>query len=466
MMIVGSRKLWRLRGVVAGPLLISSLVGAAWSVLLITSVTGAAAQTLGTSPTAAPAPSAPATTQAPVSSGPPASGRASPVPAAAPSAHGAGKAEDPLADTAAADPALPVGSLSAQIVNDQNQPVPGQAVRLAIHFESIAEGQEDKEQTAQTDRAGRVQFDRLAIGSKYNYRILTQYAGAEYSSESVNLGPDMGIHMRLHVFPSTGDLSLTRITTRALYSIEPRDEVFQVQALIRLSNHGPLTFKPQGFNIRLPEGAKAFTDDSKLDQKFQESSGVARLSGSFTPYRHHDLKFRFQIPNTNEARQSFTLGLLPNAIESRVIVEKGRGMQLEVQGYGEVKEDAAPDGRAIIWAQNIASRDGERREAEVVISGLPTVGPLRIWIVALALAMALLGVRAARLNQAPDKAKADPDRAKTELEQAQAVLLQELQALERARDTSEIGPKTYERAREALILALVQLRQQLNQRPG
>jgi len=375
--------------------------------------------------------------------------------------------EDPLADSSAADPTLRMGSLVAEILDNKNQPVAGQSVRLAIHFESIAEGQNDSEKLAKSDAAGRVQFDGLAIGSTYNYQIFVDYAGASYSSESHNLGPDVGMRLRLHVFPSTSDVSQTRITTRALYNIEPRDEVFQVQALIRLSNHGPLTFKPRGYEIRLPEGAKAFTDDNKQGPRFKENSGTAQLTGSFTPYRHHDLRFRFQIPNTNNEQQSFELAFLPNAIETRVIVERGHGMKLQVKGFGEVKEDTAPDGRMIVWAQNIATRDGELRQAEVVLSGLPTIGPVRIGVVAGAFLIALLGVGAARTTKKRASTGArDQSRVVSELEQAQGVLLDELRALERAKAASSIGPKTYERAREALISALIQLRQQLAERSG
>jgi len=360
-----------------------------------------------------------------------------------------------------------MGSLVAEILDDKNQPVVGQSVRLGIHFESIAEGQNDSEKLAKSDAAGRVQFDGLAIGSNYNYQIFVDYAGASYRSESHNLGPDVGMRLRLHVFPSTSDVTQTQITTRALYNIEPRDEVFQVQALIRLSNHGPLTFKPRGYEIRLPEGAKAFTDDNKQGPRFEEGSGVARLTGSFTPYRHHDLRFRFQVPNTNDEQQNFKLAFLPNAIESRVIVERGHGMKLQVNGFGEIKEDTAPDGRLIVWAQNIATRDGELRKAEVVLSGLPTIGPVRIGVVAGAFLIALVGLGAARsTRKRPNTSAHDQNRAVSELEQAQGVLLDELRALEQAKAASSIGPKTYERAREALLSALIQLRQQLAERSG
>ncbi len=397
----------------------------------------------------------------------PAPASASPGTPAAPDPHAGAAAENPFADSSSADPSLRMGSLVAEILDDKNQPVVGQSVRLGIHFETIAEGQNDSEKLAQTDAAGRVQFDGLAIGSSYNYQIFVDYAGASYSSESHNLGPDVGMRLRLHVFPSTSDVTQTQITTRALYSIEPRDEVFQVQALVRLSNHGPLTFKPRGYAIRLPEGAKAFTDDNKQGARFEEDSGVARLTGSFTPYRHHDLRFRFQIPNTNDEQQSFKLAFLPNAIESRVIVERGRGMKLEVNGFGEVKEDTAPDGRLIVWAQNIATRDGERSQAEVVLSGLPTTGPVRIWVVAGAFLIALMGVRAARsAKKRPSTGARNQSLVVSELEQAQSVLLDELRALEEARAGSSIGPKTYERARQALLSALIQLRQQLAERSG
>ncbi len=392
---------------------------------------------------------------------------ASPGTRAAGAPHSSAAPEDPLADSSAADPSLRMGTLVAEILDDKNQPVAGQSVRLGIHFESIAEGQKDSEKLSKSDAAGRVQFDGLAIGSSYNYQIFVDYAGASYSSESHNLGPDVGIRLRLHVFPSTSDVTQTQITTRALYSVEPRDEVFQVQALVRLSNHGPLTFKPHGYAIRLPDGAKAFTDDNKQGPRFEEDSGIARLTGSFTPYRHHDLRFRFQIPNTNDEQQRFKLAFLPNAIESRVIVERGHGMKLEVNGFGEVKEDTAPDGRLIIWAQNIATRDGELSQTEVVLSGLPTTGLVRIWVVAGAFLIALLGVRAARsAKKRPTTGAREHALDISELEQAQRVLLDELRGLEQARAGSSIGPKTYERARQALLSALIQLRQQLAERAG
>jgi hypothetical protein len=85
---------------------------------------------------------------------------------------------------------------------------------------------------------------------------------------------------------------------------------------------------------------------------------------------------------------------------------------------------------------------------------LPTPGPGR-WVAAVLAALALVGA-AAYLVQSRGSTEL-PDDAREDLLDAREALLREIVELERARRRGDIGPKTYERIRGALLDSLARI---------
>lgn len=112
------------------------------------------------------------------------------------------------------------------------------SVRLGILRQSVAEGDSSEFKNAVTNADGKVRFDRLELGSRFSYRITVKQEPAEYASASINLREDSGQSVVLHVYPVTSDIRRTMVGMRGFVMVEPRDDVFQFEVLLRVFNVG------------------------------------------------------------------------------------------------------------------------------------------------------------------------------------------------------------------------------------
>jgi hypothetical protein len=392
---------------------------------------------------------------------------------AAPPAHGAPPADangntpgalpaghpgmnEPPADVSEASPTLEPGSISATILDERGLPLSGSPVRLGILFQRIAEGESRSERFTQADTAGTVQFSGLTGGSDHAYRVTVTRGPATYSSPPFNLRQDMGQHVVLHVYPSTGDIESAMLGMRGYLYIETRDDVFQFEVLFRVFNVGLVTWVPQDVVMRLPKGFKAFkAQDSMTDVRFEPVDGVgARLKGTFSPGQN-EVSFRFQVPKTAQDSAAFHVGLPPHVAEMRVIAEASSAMNLDVDGFDRPVPTANNNGqRVLVAVKQLRRRDEEIKEFVATLSGIPVPGPGRWVAVLIALGFGIGGVFAAR--GAFDDAGAGKTAA-ADKKKARELLLRELVALEAARRAERIGPRSYEQSRSRLIDAVARL---------
>jgi hypothetical protein len=349
---------------------------------------------------------------------------------------------------------LPAGTIEAKIVDDKESPLAGTPVRLGILKQSVAEGEQRSEQLATTDASGLVRFSGLAIGSEYSYRISVRKEPAEYTSDPFALSGDHGQRVILHVLPATHDVSRAMVGMRAIFVIEPRDDVFQFQAMFRVFNLGRVTWVPDDVTIELPRGWKAFNAaESPTDARFVAEGDRLRLRGTFGP-GEADVSFSFQVPNDHDESVDFRLSLPPHTAEVRVIAEAARGMGLEVLGFDPAQPSGSGAGqRVLVTGKRV--RPGEQQLSDVTIrlTGVPTPGPGR-WIALLLAALAAAAGLGIALGPTKEPGARLPD---ADLAQAREVLLAELVALEKARQSDQVGPRTYESARQALIDALARM---------
>jgi hypothetical protein len=61
----------------------------------------------------------------------------------------------------------------------------------------------------------------------------------------------------LHFYPVVRDVSQALVGMRGYVSVEPKDDVFQFEAMFQIFNIGPVTWVPDGVTIELPIGYKA-----------------------------------------------------------------------------------------------------------------------------------------------------------------------------------------------------------------
>lgn len=356
-------------------------------------------------------------------------------------------------DSVTLTPDVPPGTIKLTLVDEKSQPLPHHEVKLGILFQKISEGEERKEEIARTDAEGVAVFKGLASSSEFSYRISARSGPAEYSSDPIQLKPDMGVAALLHVYPVTRDINAASIGSRGFVYVETRDDVFQFEVLFRVFNMGGATWVPEGVVMRLPAGFKAFkAGESMSDVRFEEEAGRgARLAGTFSPGQHN-VSFRFQISRDEESSASFRFGLLPHTAEIRFIAEAAPSMQLDIEGFERPQTDVNQNGQRVVVTRHVAKRgEPELQFFEATLSGIPTPGPGRWIAVLIAGALAALGFgvwRGVVGHQAQDELQ------ERDAERARQVLLDELVELTRARREERIGPGTYESARRALVEAL------------
>jgi hypothetical protein len=136
-----------------------------------------------------------------------------------------------------------------------------------------------------------------------------------------------------------------------------------------------------------------------------------------------------------------------------VLTEASKSMGLEVRGFPPAKHVEGRDGKHLLLTDFAASKPGQASTIDITLTNLPTQGPGR-WIAVL-LAVVALGAGIAYAAQSSD-GQLDGD-SKKDLAEAREALLDELVALERARKSGEVGPKTYGRVRASLLDALARI---------
>jgi hypothetical protein len=350
-------------------------------------------------------------------------------------------------------PGIPAGTIGLLIYDaPKNVPLSQFPVKLKVVHESIAEGTSTNYLDAITDEVGRAGFTHQPTDSAYRYEVQVEYQGAKYSSGPFQLKRDVGHVAALRVYPSTQDLNETFIATRALYVVVPRDDVFECQAIVRFHNASPVTWLTKAIDLRMPKGTKAFrgpADHGDLEARF--ANGVVTVNGAVPPGQT-ELSFTFQLPNPRLSEINFDFPAPPYLIDARVYAEVSSTASLTVSGFEAPQDVKGKEGqRALLTNKDFLSAEAPPSNIQARLSGLPTRG-YGSWVGALiAATIALLGVsyaftgRRGGLNNNADRS------------QARSLLLDELVALEQARNATEIGPKTYEQAKRTLLDALARL---------
>ncbi len=384
------------------------------------------------------------------------------TPRSAPPGHPRGGAPPPEApgsfvpppDTVGPDPELPAGVLVAEIRTADGQPLAGTEVRLGVIHNTVAEGQRRASTTARTGADGNARFEGLARGSADSYRLTVARGAATYASNPFNLMTDSGYRARLHVYPVVRNIKQALVGMSGMLYIVPRDDNFHFEVLFRIFNAGSVTWVPENVSFRLPEGAKAFTaEESMNDTRAIEEDGSVRLEGTFTPGQH-DVSYRFQLSRHNASDTEFVLGMPPHVAGMQVIAESSRGMSFDVEDFPEAQKTTSQGGqRVLATAKQLRRGDPELSQVSMAIRGLPTRGPGAVIASFIALLIAAMGLVFGGFA----KGKGRPRIASDDVRTARRLLLDELVALERARQAEEIGQRIYETTRRALMQALTRI---------
>ncbi len=381
--------------------------------------------------------------------------------AEAPPGHPAMPSHEPPRDRVDVAPDVPLGSVEISVRDENDGAIRGIPVRLGILHNDVARGDTHDERSTSTDERGVAIFRDLPRESSYSYQALVARDGAQYSSESFHFDDAAGRRVLLHVFPTTSDIRQALVGMRAVVFVEPREDVFQLEANFQILNIGTTTWLPASVRLDLPEGAKAFrAGEAKNDQRIELTGpNTAELRGTFGPGQH-ELGFQFQVENHHDRTRSFRLGLPPHIAELRVVAEGPRAMHLSVEGFPDAEPMQGQDGsRLLVTGKRLMRGDAALDAVSFTLDDIPVPSPGRWYAVVLAAVVAVGGLASALRRPAPSGKKTTGAAAAASKE-AQELILDELVALERLRSADRIGPKTYRETRAELIDALARLETQ------
>jgi hypothetical protein len=354
----------------------------------------------------------------------------------------------PPADTETEDATLPPGTIVIELRDPENQALPSTELTLGMIHQSVAKGESREHKVESTDVTGKARIDGLETGSGIAYRITVPKEGATFAALPFQLPAQKGMHVVLHVYPVTRDVQAALVVMQGVVFVEVKDDRIQIEEAFTVFNIGKIAWVADGVLIRLPEGFTALSaqqtmSDQGLDAVDKQGG---RIRGTFAPGRH-ELQFRWQLPYSGDRLVDFEVGLPPHVAVMRVIAGAAHGSKLRVAGFPDAERKADAQGQRLLVTEKQVRRDEPLTSLHVTLEGLPTPGPARIVATSLAGLMVVLGFSLALGGTArPSRGASEKAR--------RLQFLAELADLERARRAGDVGPKTYRRARRAIIDAI------------
>ncbi|WP_437778894.1 carboxypeptidase-like regulatory domain-containing protein [Sorangium sp. So ce1097] len=369
-------------------------------------------------------------------------------------------------DTVREDAGLPAGVLVLTVQDADGKPVPRTAVDIDILHSSVAKGDSRERVKRETDDAGAVRLENLTIGAGTSYGISVTRDGATFSLPHFGLGAEAGKRAVLHVYEATPDVNGLLVGTQGIIYLQLRQDSISVEQLYQVYNLGRVAWLPNE-TFALPPDYKAFSKTETMDDmRFDEVKGTGvALRGTVSPGRHEG-QFRWQVPFNKEERQTIRIELPPRMAQFRVMAEASKSMTLDVAGFPAAQRTQNRDGKKILITEKQSSRvEGGLRTVEITLAGLPTPGWGR-WIALSLAGAAVIGGAAVNMVRRRDGQRGPDDEERRELLEARDALLDEFVELERARKRGDVGPKTYERVRGALLDALARIVAMIESKPA
>jgi hypothetical protein len=361
---------------------------------------------------------------------------------------------EPPQDASEPDPTSAPGTITVDLRNAENQPVRQEMVTLGVLINSIARGDSRRHVQSTTDDHGRVVFSGLETASNIAYRVSSGFQGGLFGAPPFQLEQAKAMHVVLHVYPVTHELQQTMIVTEATLAAEIRDDRIVVEEALKFYNLGRMAWQPEDVVLKLPESVTAFNaQPSMSDQRVEEEQSAARIKGTFPPGQH-TLDFRWQLPWSGERDLDFEVGLPPHVAGARVMMPAGSDITLTAYGFPTpvIRRDSRGL-KFLVTERQLRPDDAKLTRLSIGIHGLPTPGPARLIATLMAASAVAFGLRFAFVRP-PSPSAGDPKTPLLDASIARSTLLAELTELERARATGDVGPKTYERARNEIIDAL------------
>ncbi len=362
---------------------------------------------------------------------------------------------------------LPLGTIEIVIYDADHKPVANAPVTLGTRLSSVEKGESRSKKSGRTDQSGKLVFKGLKPG-RTNYRIMTKRGAAAFRSKPFNLR-NRGVKVELHTYEPAG-LADAAVVTEAFISLEVKQDALAVSHLIRFLNLGRTAFVPAQLLLQLPEGAKAFNQQESMDGvgATRTESDHIQIGGTFPPGQR-EITFNYRVPLDGSATQLLNMPIPPRAVRSTVVVAAGPEMGLDVQGFSPATAGSNRNGKRVLQAVKQAPMSGglagllleatQPTTATVTLTGLPSRGTGPILACVLGALMVIFGAAYYQKTRGETGLRADQ---REDLIEAREAMIDELVRLEKAKRAGDVGPRSYERLRAAMLDALARIVRKLD----
>jgi hypothetical protein len=305
--------------------------------------------------------------------------------------EGTGGAPTAPHDGPIADDTLPAGTIVAELVDGQGEPVAGGGLFIEAHDASASGRRLD----VKTDKAGRVRVADLPVeGSN---QVIVGYQGDDglrTATAPFQLGPDKGVRVRLVVPQPTVDPSGVTVAHMHVVLERKGAQVKVVETLQLVSGANTVFRNTEGLTLPLPSGAKGprLADPEKMGQLVKVTADGFRIVAAIPP-QGIEVTLVFDVP-LEDGRAGFEQTLPVDVTVAQVIATwTADNATLAVDGFPPAELAELQSGLTALTA---IKRDWKQGRLRVAMTGL-TDGPdwtrrmvaLILSVAALALGIAL-----------------------------------------------------------------------------
>ncbi len=402
-------------------------------------------------PTAQPAPQPSAKPEAPPEN--PHGGQPNPH-AANPHGGGGQPTEIPLPqDGAQPAPDLNAGTIQVSLRDANERPLPNTPFEIAVLHQSISRGDSKEKLTGITDENGLATFENLEFGTAHVYRVIGRRGEASFNTGDFNLGDKFGMRAHLHLYESTPNMDEAGVLGKVNVSVTLKEEVLVFEYQVSYLNRSPIAWVANT-SFPMPEGFKAFNTPDGMSPKLAAGDSEVTIVGTVPP-GETQIAYRFHVPLETDGTQVVVMPLPPNMAAVGLAVEASQKMDVRLAGFPKVERKSDAAGKSFLITKKQISPEEYMAQRFLTPTALTITGlPSRPWASFLAAGIAFFAAVAGVVYLAVRRKAGLSEEAKEDLAEARETLLAEFELLEAARARGDIGPKTYEKIREAMLDAL------------
>jgi hypothetical protein len=345
------------------------------------------------------------------------------------------------------------------------QPLADVSFDLAILHQSIARGDSRERRTATTDADGLATFTGLEFGTAHVYRVVAKRGEASFDTGDFTLSDKFGIRAALHLYESSSDRDEVGILGRSNVSVTLKEDVLVFEYQVSYLNRSPLAWVANE-RMKMPAGFKAFNSPDGMSPKLVPTDDAVLLQGTVPP-GETQIAYRFHVPMETDGTQTVALPMLPNMAAVGLGMEASSKMTVSLEGFPKAERRTDQSGKSFLMVKKQISPEDYVAGRFLPAPSLTVTGlPSRPWASFLAAALALSTAAGGLLYlTSRKKAPGLTKEAREDLVEARTVLLAEFVELERARAAGTVGPRTYEKLKQAMLDALAGILEKLEGAP-